>query len=142
MSRSWLSLVWYKSSSRCPVSRHGQVTPCGWMGEEGGIHKMLGIITSLSLCGVVQCGITSAKLFNKSCRTSKNFTYGLIITHGHKYGILSATHNVLFNIPEQYGTYNTSAISSVVTYQNKIEHTTPVPSPVLLCCEGHHFPQT
>ena len=65
---------------------------------------------------VVQCGISSATLFNKFQMTSKNFTYGFTICHG-QHDIPSATYDVVFNKLEQYRMYNTSIIHSGVELQ-------------------------
>ena len=79
---------------------------------DGG-NRILGIMISLSLCASVWYNIShivQQDLFI----TSKNFICGLTICHGHKHSILSATHNVLFNIPDQNRTYSNSAIYRVV----------------------------
>ena len=47
----------------------------------------------------------------------ERYINGLTICHGHKHGIPSTTHNVLFNISEQNGAHNTNAFySDVIKY--------------------------
>ena len=41
MCKFWLNLVWYKSSNRCAVNNHRQVT-LRWTGETRCIHKIIG----------------------------------------------------------------------------------------------------